>query len=130
MLSALAAQCRGRLICIVGCGGDRDQGKRATMGVVAVNGADQVWFTSDNPRSEDPQGIIEDMQASLSAQQLTKVTALIDRGEAISQAVANAGSDDIVLIAGKGHEDTQEIQGTKHAFSDIEFVEKLFKENA
>lgn len=130
VLSALAAQCRGRLICIVGCGGDRDQGKRATMGAVAVNGADRVWFTSDNPRSEDPQGIVEDMQASLSAQQLTKVTALIDRGEAISQAVANAGSDDIVLIAGKGHEDTQEIQGTKHAFSDIEFVEKLFKENA
>lgn len=130
VLSALAAQCRGRLVCVVGCGGDRDQGKRAAMGSVAVNGSDQVWFTSDNPRSEEPQQIIEDMQDDLSAQQLTKVTVLADREAAIGQAIADARSDDVVLIAGKGHENTQEIHGIKHAFSDIEIVEKLFKENA
>lgn len=129
VLSALAPQCRGRLVCIVGCGGDRDQGKRAAMGTVAVNGADQVWFTSDNPRSEDPQQIIQDMQDDLSERQLTKVTTVVDRGVAIGQAIADASSDDIVLIAGKGHENTQEIHGVKQVFSDIEFVEKLFKEN-
>jgi UDP-N-acetylmuramoyl-L-alanyl-D-glutamate--2,6-diaminopimelate ligase len=130
VLAALAAQCRGRLVCVVGCGGDRDQGKRAAMGSVAVNGSDQVWFTSDNPRSEVPQQIIQDMQGDLSAQQLAKVNVLVDRGAAISHAIADASSDDVVLIAGKGHENTQEIHGIKHAFSDIEFVEKLFKENA
>lgn len=129
VLAALSSQCRGRLICIVGCGGDRDQGKRAAMGAAAVDGADRVWLTSDNPRSEDPQQIIRDMQVGFSAQQQAKVTALADRGDAISQAIANASSDDILLIAGKGHENTQEICGIKHAFSDVEFVEKLFKEN-
>ena len=103
MLSALAAQCRGRLICIVGCSGDQDE----------VSAQQWVWLSErlltkfGLPRTTPEakiREIIEDMQASLSAQQLTKVTALIDRGEAISQAVANAGSDDIVLIAGKGHE--------------------------
>lgn len=128
VLAALASQCRGRLVCVVGCGGDRDRGKRSEMGAVAAVGADRVWLTSDNPRSEDPHLIIGDMQNTLSAQQREKVTAIMDRGEAISRAIADSGSSDIVLIAGKGHENTQEINGIKHAFSDIEFVEKLFKE--
>lgn len=129
VLSALAPQCRGRLICVVGCGGERDQGKRAEMGAVAVAGADRVWFTSDNPRGEKPWQIIDDMQRDLSTEQMHSVTALVDRAEAISQAVAEAVADDIVLVAGKGHEETQEINGIKYAFSDVGFLEKLFREN-
>jgi len=104
----------GKLICVFGCGGDRDPGKRPMMGEVAVRLADKVVVTSDNPRNEDPQDIIEQIIRGAPG-----VECIADRGEAILQAVQQAGPDDVVLIAGKGHEDYQEVKGLKHHFSDV-----------
>lgn len=105
----------GRLVCVFGCGGDRDPGKRPMMGEVATRLADHVVVTSDNPRSEDPQAIISQiLQGAPQAQ------AMADRAEAIRTAIQEAGQDDVVLIAGKGHEDYQEVKGEKHHFSDVD----------
>lgn len=114
-----------RLFCVVGCGGDRDKGKRALVGEVATRLADEVIFTSDNPRSEDPLRIIKDIAAGTvkGNYQLE-----VDRALAIYQAIANARSGDIVLIAGKGHEKFQEIKGQKISFSDAEVVHQVLKE--
>lgn len=112
-----AAQARGgQLVCVFGCGGDRDPGKRPMMGAVASRLADRVVLTSDNPRSEDPQSIIAQIQRGASA------TAVVvgDRGAAIHQAVVQASADDVILLAGKGHEPYQEIAGERYPFSDIE----------
>lgn len=114
-----------RLSCVVGCGGDRDRGKRAMVGEVATRLADEVIFTSDNPRSEDPLRIIEDIAAG-AAEGNYQVE--VDRALAIYQAIANARSNDIVLIAGKGHEKFQEIKGQKISFSDAEVVQQVLKE--
>jgi UDP-N-acetylmuramoyl-L-alanyl-D-glutamate--2,6-diaminopimelate ligase len=105
----------GKLICVFGCGGDRDPGKRPMMGEVAVRLADKVVVTSDNPRSEDPQTIIEQI-----ARGAPQAQCLADRAEAIRAAIVEAGQDDVVLIAGKGHEDYQEVKGQKHHFSDAD----------
>jgi len=105
----------GRLICVFGCGGDRDPGKRPLMGEVAARLADQAVITSDNPRSEDPQVIVTQV-----AQGAPGATCIVDRAEAIRQSVLHAGVDDVILIAGKGHEDYQEVQGQKHHFSDAD----------
>lgn len=105
----------GRLICLFGCGGDRDPGKRPMMGEVATRLADHVVVTSDNPRSEDPQAIIDQI-----AQGAPTACCLVDRAEAIRAAIVEAGQDDVVLIAGKGHEDYQEVKGQKHHFSDAD----------
>jgi UDP-N-acetylmuramoyl-L-alanyl-D-glutamate--2,6-diaminopimelate ligase len=107
----------GDLICVVGCGGDRDRGKRAMMGLVAEKFADQCIVTSDNPRSENPANIIADIIGGMS---VGRHEIVVDRGAAIAQAIARARPQDTVLVAGKGHEDYQEIDGVKHPFSDVD----------
>ena len=117
-LQALAGFCSGRLICVIGCGGDRDKGKRPQMAAAAVAGADSVWLTSDNPRSEDPQHIIDDMRAGITAPGSTELNDCVDRSKAITGAVRAAGAGDVILVAGKGHEDYQEISGQRLPFDD------------
>lgn len=114
-LQATASSRNGRLVCVFGCGGDRDPGKRPLMGEVAARLAHQVVITSDNPRSEDPAAIVARI-----AEGAPRATCIVDRAEAIRQSVQAAGSDDVVLIAGKGHENYQEIAGVRHPFSDAE----------
>ena len=116
-LRALRPHCRGKLWCVFGCGGDRDRGKRPLMGKLAETLADQVVVTSDNPRNEDAQSIIDDIVAGLSKAERAMV--IEDRAAAIAWAIASAGATDAVLIAGKGHENDQEISGERIAFSDF-----------
>ncbi len=104
-----------KLICVFGCGGDRDRGKRPMMGLVAERFSDCCIVTSDNPRSEDPQAIVADVLGGMEG---ANHEIVIDRGAAIAHAIAMAGASDTVLIAGKGHEDYQEIAGVRHPFSD------------
>jgi len=108
----------GQLICVFGCGGDRDPGKRPQMGRIAAKLSDKVWVTSDNPRTEDPKKILQDILAGVDPQGNTHVVLQIDRRQAICEAIKVASSKDIVLIAGKGHEDYQIIGTTKYPFSD------------
>ena len=129
-LSSLRPQCRGRLICVVGCGGDRDPGKRPQMAHAAALGCDQLWLTSDNPRHEKPEDILRDMHEGLAAAQLSKCTTEPDREVAIRAAISGAHCDDVILIAGKGHEDTQEIEGSFRHFSDAEVVQKIIEDTA
>lgn len=112
----------GKLWCVFGCGGNRDRGKRPLMGAVAAKGADKVVVTSDNPRMENPDTIIQDILPAVPNPALVEA----DRRLAIVEAVTRAGVSDIVLIAGKGHETYQDIQGTKHHFSDFEIAEAAF----
>lgn len=116
-----------KLITVVGCGGDRDKTKRPIMGEAACKHSDSVIFTSDNPRSEDPQAILADMEEGLSVSARRKYVAIADRKQAIKTAVSMAGPDDIVLIAGKGHEKYQEIKGVKHHFDDKEVLREMFE---
>ncbi len=116
---------RGHLITVCGAGGNRDKGKRPLMAQEAVAQSDKVIITSDNPRFEEPQDIINDMLAGLNAQQMKKVISIADRREAIRTACMMAGKGDVVLIAGKGHEDYQEIKGVKHHFDDHEVVREF-----
>lgn len=106
----------GRLVCVFGCGGDRDPGKRPLMGEVARQLADRVIVTSDNPRSEDPEKIIEAVLAGAGP----TADRIVDRAEAIRVAIGEAGADDVVVLAGKGHEPYQEIHGQRLPFSDVE----------
>ncbi|MDP3032503.1 MAG: UDP-N-acetylmuramoyl-L-alanyl-D-glutamate--2,6-diaminopimelate ligase, partial [Rhodocyclaceae bacterium] len=106
----------GQLVCVFGCGGDRDAGKRPLMGAIAERLADQVILTSDNPRSEDPQAIIAVIRAGMKKE----VASEADRAAAIRQAVAQAAANDVILLAGKGHEPYQEIAGVRLPFSDGE----------
>jgi UDP-N-acetylmuramyl-tripeptide synthetase len=114
-----AQQRAGRLWCVFGCGGDRDPVKRPLMGRVAVDGADCVILTSDNPRSEDPQHILKGIVAGVPAAQRASVAVQEDRRKAIAHAIAEAASNDVVLVAGKGHEDYQEVRGQRLPFSDV-----------
>ena len=109
-----------QLITVVGCGGDRDKAKRPLMAAVACNLSNQVILTSDNPRSENPDAIIEDMMQELDPVQQKKVLVIIDRKQAIKTACRLAAANDIVLVAGKGHEKYQEINGEKFPFDDLE----------
>ncbi|WP_216250803.1 UDP-N-acetylmuramoyl-L-alanyl-D-glutamate--2,6-diaminopimelate ligase [Polynucleobacter sp. 71A-WALBACH] len=120
-LRPIANQRDGKLWCVFGCGGDRDLGKRPQMGHVAQEFADHIVITSDNPRSEDPKSIITMIQSGMSGN-LANVQALPDRAAAIMAAVRHADIKDIVLVAGKGHESTQEINGKKFDFSDHEHI--------
>ena len=119
-LRLLADASQGRLLCVFGCGGDRDRGKRALMGSIAARNADLVVLTSDNPRNEDPLAIITDiLEGVLGASGAGQEPLVIaDRREAIDAAIARAAPGDVVLIAGKGHEDYQEIAGRRVALSD------------
>ncbi len=115
-----------QIITVVGCGGDRDKTKRPVMAEVACEYSDKVIFTSDNPRSEDPLEILNDMQAGVNAVTKKKVISIADRKEAIKTAVSLANSEDIVLIAGKGHEKYQEIKGVKYDFDDKKILNEMF----
>ena len=115
----------GKIITVCGAGGNRDKGKRPIMAQEAVRQSDRVVITSDNPRFEEPQDIINDMLAGLDAKQMKKVVSIVDRREAIRTACMLAGKGDVVLIAGKGHEDYQEIKGVKHHFDDREVVRDI-----
>jgi UDP-N-acetylmuramoyl-L-alanyl-D-glutamate--2,6-diaminopimelate ligase len=125
VLIALRPATRRRLICVFGCGGDRDAGKRPLMAAAAERRADELWLTSDNPRSEDPQRIIDDMAAGLSGR--VPAHRCVDRIEAVTAAVRSAAADDLVLVAGKGHEDYQEINGQRRPYSDRRLVAELLQ---
>ncbi|WP_419570541.1 UDP-N-acetylmuramoyl-L-alanyl-D-glutamate--2,6-diaminopimelate ligase [Prevotella sp.] len=117
---------KGHVITVCGAGGNRDKGKRPLMAQEAVKQSDKVIITSDNPRFEEPQDIINDMLAGLNAQQMKKVISIVDRREAIRTACMMAQKGDVILIAGKGHENYQEIKVVKNHFDDHEFVKECF----
>lgn len=117
---------KGKVITVCGAGGNRDKGKRPIMAQEAVKQSDKVIITSDNPRFEEPQDIINDMLAGLDQKQMKKVVSIVDRREAIRTACMLAEKGDVILIAGKGHEDYQEIKGVKHHFDDKEVVKEIF----
>lgn len=122
---------RGQVITVCGAGGNRDKGKRPLMAQEAVRQSDKVIITSDNPRFEEPQAIIDDMLAGLTPQQMKKVISIVDRKEAIRTACMMAQKGDVVLVAGKGHENYQDMKGVKHHFDDHEVLRDIFAtENA
>jgi len=116
-----------KVITVVGCGGDRDREKRPVMAEVAVKNSDQVILTSDNPRTEDPEEILNDMEQGVSISFKKKTIRISDRKEAIKLAVTFANPGDVLLVAGKGHETYQDIKGTKTHFSDFEEIENSLK---
>ena len=118
---------KGRIITVVGAGGNRDKGKRPLMAREAIRLSELVILTSDNPRFEDPDVIIQDMVAGLSREELARTLCITDRTQAIHTAAHLAKKGDVILIAGKGHEDYQEINGVKHHFDDREIVREIFK---
>ena len=117
-----------RVVTVVGCGGDRDKAKRPLMAQAAARWSDQVILTSDNPRTEEPAQILREMEAGLQGDDLRKSLTIESRDQAIKTAVRLAQAGDIVLVAGKGHEKYQDIQGVKHPFDDKEVLEKYFQE--
>lgn len=117
---------RGKVITVVGAGGNRDKGKRPLMAQESVKQSDKVIITSDNPRFEEPQDIINDMLAGLNKEEMKKVLAITDRKEAIRTACMLANQGDVILIAGKGHENYQDIKGVKYHFDDKEIVREIF----
>jgi UDP-N-acetylmuramyl-tripeptide synthetase len=125
-LQTLARERGGRLWCVFGCGGDRDPIKRPMMGAAAEQGADQVVLTSDNPRSESPAAILAQIRSGLAKTEA--ITVIEDRAQAIRHALAQADLADVVLVAGKGHETTQEIAGVFHPFSDVAQIQQAMQE--
>jgi len=126
VLHTLREVCKGRLVCVFGCGGDRDRDKRPRMGGIAAHYSDMVILTNDNPRSEQPEAIIDDILAGI--ENRDNVTVQPDRAEAITRAISCAQSGDIVLIAGKGHETYQEIGNHRFPFNDRQLVRNLLGE--
>ncbi|OFS70286.1 UDP-N-acetylmuramoyl-L-alanyl-D-glutamate--2,6-diaminopimelate ligase [Pseudomonas sp. HMSC08G10] len=122
VLEALRPHAHGRLLCLFGCGGDRDRGKRPLMAEVAERLADRVLVTDDNPRTEDPQRIFDDIRPGFAKP--ADVEFVAGRGDAIAHLIATAAADDVIVLAGKGHEDYQEINGERHDFSDLVEAEK------
>ncbi len=116
-----------KILTVVGCGGDRDKTKRPVMAEVACEHSDKIFFTSDNPRSEDPDAIIKDMEVGVNVTCRKKYISIADRKEAIKTAVSFSKSDDIVLVAGKGHEKYQEIKGVKYPFDDKAVLKEMFE---
>jgi UDP-N-acetylmuramoyl-L-alanyl-D-glutamate--2,6-diaminopimelate ligase len=125
VLTGLRRHCGGRLICVFGCGGDRDRGKRPLMAQAVEANADQVWITSDNPRSEAPELIAAEIRAGLRG--LVPAEIELDRAVAIQRAIASAGPGDIVLVAGKGHEAYQEVAGRRIPFRDVDVVQRALQ---
>ena len=127
VLKAIRQHLTGTLICVFGCGGDRDRGKRALMAQAVEAGADRAIVTSDNPRSEDPEAIIRDVLKGFSSTYVRTeaVETEVDRASAIARAIATAGDNDIVLVAGKGHEGYQEIAGRRYPYSDLVTARQL-----
>ena len=126
VLKSLRAQTKGQLVCVFGCGGDRDSGKRPLMGKVASDLADKVIVTSDNPRGELPAGIIKAVMDGVKQNAIS----IENRSDAIDHAIKNAKVGDVILLAGKGHENYQEIAGVKYPFSDIEKAQQSLQERA
>jgi UDP-N-acetylmuramoyl-L-alanyl-D-glutamate--2,6-diaminopimelate ligase len=126
-LAVVRAHGRGQLVCVFGCGGDRDAGKRAEMGAVAAQLADRIVLTDDNPRSEDPAHIVAQIRAGIGAR---SVEVIHDRAEAIARSIALAGPDDVVLVAGKGHESFQLVGRERRPFSDQRVVRAAFASGA
>lgn len=126
VLKSARKHCLGNLVCLVGCGGDRDRGKRPLMTQAALKFADSVLLTSDNPRSEPPEQILADMVQGLK----TEVPSELDRKQAIQSAILHAKADDLIVIVGKGHEDYQEIHGVKYPFSDQETAREALRMRA
>lgn len=118
-----------QLITVVGCGGNRDAAKRPEMGKMAARGSSKVIFTADNPRNEDPNEIILEMEAGVEGQHFKKVLKISDRKEAIKTALMLAAPGDVILVAGKGHETYQEINGVKYPFDDKKIIQELFNQN-
>src|SRR5690606_25329085 len=116
------------LITVFGCGGDRDRTKRPSMGKIASQLSTKVIITSDNPRTEDPEKIIEEVEAGVEPQNYKKILSITSRRQAIRTACQLAGPNDIILIAGKGHETYQEINGVRTDFNDLEIVTEYLKE--
>lgn len=123
-------QSSARIWTVFGCGGDRDKGKRPLMAQIALRYSDQVVITSDNPRTEDPQNIIQDILAGVAGADQAKTSVIIDREEAIRAAIQKASAGDVILIAGKGHEDYQIIGKEKRPFSDVKVAENALKEKS
>lgn len=119
---------KGNIITVIGAGGNRDKGKRPIMAVEAAKGSQRVILTSDNPRNEDPQEIINDMLAGLDSEQRKRTIAIVDRKEAIRTACAFAQKGDVIVVAGKGHENYQEVQGVKHHFDDKEVLKEILNQ--
>ena len=129
VIDSASPQERGKVITVCGAGGNRDKGKRPLMAQEAVKQSDRVIITSDNPRFEEPQDIINDMLAGLDQKQMKKVLAITDRREAIRTACMMAQKGDVILVAGKGHEDYQEVKGVKHHFDDREVLRDIFRQD-
>ena len=127
-LGALRPLTTGKLIVLFGCGGDRDRTKRPRMARVAGAWADRIVLTHDNPRTEDPQQILDDILSGFNAAGRAKLTIEPDRRAAIEAAIAAAGAGDIVVLAGKGHEDYQVIGSTKHHFDDVEVAAAILSD--
>ena len=128
VLASLKTHCKGQLWAVFGCGGDRDRGKRPLMAQAGLAGADRVILTADNPRTEDPNQILQDMQDGMSAAQYQRTHIEPARKRAIEYAVSHAGVDDIVVIAGKGHESYQEIHGVRHDFDDSVVLQQALQQ--
>jgi UDP-N-acetylmuramoyl-L-alanyl-D-glutamate--2,6-diaminopimelate ligase len=126
VLMDLQSQSSGELVCVFGCGGDRDQGKRAEMGGIAEAFADHIFLTNDNPRHESAEAIIEDIISGIKDH--SRFTRELDRRNAIKAAIDSASSNDVVLIAGKGHEDYQDIAGVRYPFSDRSIVQEILNQ--
>ena len=124
ILSAVKSYTKGKVICVFGCGGDRDSGKREIMGEIAGNTADFTVITSDNPRTEEPEKIVEQIELGVKKTK-GKYIAIVDRIEAIEYAINMANKNDIIVLAGKGHETYQEINGKKYPFDEREIVKKI-----
>lgn len=127
VLKTIRGFAKGRILCVVGCGGDRDRGKRPLMARIATAYSDQSFFTSDNPRTEDPQAIIRDMLEGVAEADESSYTVIVDRRRAIERAISEAKNGDVVLIAGKGHETYQEINGHRIHFDDREVAREAIK---
>ena len=129
VLDSLRTHCQGKLWAVFGCGGDRDAGKRPLMAQAGLAGADQVVLTADNPRTEDPNVILQDMQVGMNAEQYQRTHIEPDRQKAIEYAVNHASANDIVVIAGKGHETYQEINGVRHDFDDSVILQQALQQS-
>ena len=127
-LASLRAHTAGKLVCVFGCGGERDRGKRPQMAAIAERGADVAIVTDDNPRGEDGDAIIADIVAGFADR--ARAIVLRDRARAIAEAIGMAGADDVVLVAGKGHEPYQEINGVRHPFDDTATARELLRRRA
>ena len=125
-LTAVQEHCSGQLWCVFGCGGDRDKGKRSLMGSVAVHFSNYIVVTDDNPRNEDPDSIVNDIMKGID--NVENVEKISPRPDAIAYAINHAGEEDVILIAGKGHESYQEIRGSREVYSDFEAVRQCFEQ--